>query len=69
MESNLTLNKKEADIFGLLFLEDYATILRCLLLNILNSGINTPVAVLEIVDYQGYLANDKKMEYSFAINF
>ena len=48
--------KKEADIFGLLFLGDGATISRCLLLNILASAKNIPVSVLGIVDYQGYLA-------------
>ena len=50
MKSNLAMIKKEADIFGLLFLEDGATIPRCPLLNILASERNKPVAVLEIID-------------------
>ena len=49
--------KKEAEIFRLLFLEDDATISRCLLLNILASAKSIPVAVLEIVDCQGHLAD------------
>ena len=48
--------KKEADIFGLLFLGDGATISRFPLLDILASAKNIPVDVLEIVDYQGHLA-------------
>ena len=48
--------KKEAEIFGLLFLGDGATFLRCPLLNILASGENIVVAVLEIVDSQGHIA-------------
>ena len=42
--------KKEAEIFGLLFLGYGATISRCPLLNIMASAKNTPVAVLKIVD-------------------
>ena len=37
--------KKEAEIFGLLFLGDGATVSRCSLLNIRYSGENIPVAV------------------------
>ena len=48
--------KKEADIFGLLFLGDVATISICPLLNILASAINISVDVLETVDCQGRLA-------------
>ena len=40
--------KKEAEIFGLLFLGDGATISRCLFLNILDFSKNIPVDVLEI---------------------
>ena len=50
MERNLSLIEKEFDIFGLLFLGDGATISRIPLLNILVSGKNLPVAVLELVD-------------------
>ena len=47
---NLTTIKKESGIFGLLFLGDGAKISRCPLLNILDSGENIPMSVLEIVD-------------------
>ena len=53
IKSNLAMIKKEADIFGLLFLGDGATISRCPLLNIMASAKNIPVAVLEIVDLSG----------------
>ena len=57
MERNLSLIKKESDIFGLLFLGYGATISIIPLLNILVSGLNLPVSLLELVDYQGYLAD------------
>ena len=66
----LAMIKKEADIFGLLFLGDGSTILRCPLLNILASAKNIPVAVLEIIDCQGHLADgNKKTEHPFVIGF
>ena len=46
MKRNLTMIKKEAEIFGLLFLGDGATISICPLLNILTSAKNIPVSVL-----------------------
>ena len=55
MERNLSLIKKESDIFGFLFLGDGATISRVSLLKILVSGKNVPVAVLELVDFQVHL--------------
>ena len=54
--------EKEAGIFGLLFLGDGATISRCPLLNILDSAKNIPVAVLEIIDCQGHLADGNKKD-------
>ena len=60
--------KKEADIFGLLFLGDGATISRCPLLNILCSTKNITVAVLEIVDFQGHLSQGNKKCASFICN-
>ena len=42
---------------GILFLGDGATISRISLLNILVSGKNHPVAVLQLVDCQGHLAD------------
>ena len=52
--------KREAEIFGLLFLGDGSAISRFPLLNILASGKNKPVAVLEFVDCQGHLADGNK---------
>ena len=49
--------KKEAEIFGLLFLGDGATILRCTLLNILDSEKTYQLLFLEIIDCQGHLAD------------
>ena len=60
--------KKEADIFGLLFLGDSATISICTLLNILASTKNIPVSVLEIVDCQGHLARGYKKDATFICN-
>ena len=60
--------KKEADIFGLLFLGDGATISRFPLLNILRSAKNIPVAVLEIVDCQGHLSLGNKKDATFICN-
>ena len=68
MKRNLTMIKKEADIFGLLFLGDRATISRCPLLNILCSAKNIPVAVLEIVDFQGHLSLGNKKDATFICN-
>ena len=55
MKRNLSLIKQESDIFGLSFLSNGATISRIPLLNILVSGKNLLVAVLELVDCQGQL--------------
>ena len=54
MERNLSLIEKESDIFGLLFIGDGATISRVPLLNILVSGGNLPVAVLELIGLWGH---------------
>ena len=50
MKSNLAMSKKEAEMFGLLFLGYDATISRYPLLDIMASAKNIPVAVLDIVD-------------------
>ena len=65
---NLEMIKTESDIFGLLFLGDGATIPGCPLLNILASGKNIPVAVLEIVDFQGHLSDGNKKYGTFICN-
>ena len=54
---NLSLIKIQWDIFGLLFIDNGATIYRTLLLNILVSGGNILVYALEIFDCQGSLAD------------
>ena len=52
MERNLSLIKKESDIFGFLFLGDGATIFRIPLLEILISGKELLVAILWLVDFR-----------------
>ena len=65
---NLAMIKKEADIFGLLFLGYGDTISRCLLLNIVASGKNIPVSVLEIVYCRGHLDDGNKKDGTFICN-
>ena len=60
MKSNLAMIKKEADIFGLLFLGHGAIISICPLLNILYYGENVPVAVLQFFYCQGRLTDGNK---------
>ena len=64
----LAIIKNEAEIFWLLFLGDGATISRFTLLNILNYVKNIPVAVLEIVNCQGHLADGNKKDGTFICN-
>ena len=61
--------KKEAEIFGLLFLGDGAIISRCPLLNKLASVKNIPGDVLEIVDCQGHLADGNKKDGTLVCNW
>ena len=68
MKMDLAMIKKEAEIFGLLFLGDGATISRFPFLNILASAKNIPVAVLEIVDFQGHLYRGYKKDATFICN-
>ena len=68
MERNLSLIEKEFEIFGLLFLGDGAKISRVPLLNILVSGKNIPVAVLELVGCQGHLAYGGTNNATFICN-
>ena len=65
MKSNLAMIKKEADIFGLFFLEYGATISRCPFLNILDSAKNIPVSVLDTFYCQGHLARGNKKDATF----
>ena len=68
MERNLSLIKKESDIFGLLFLDDGATISRIPLLNILVSGKNLPISVLELVGCHGHLVDGGEKDGTFICN-
>ena len=68
MERNIQELEKEADVFGLAFLGDGATVKRMLLLNVLASGKNAPATVLEIVDCTGHLSNGGKKDASFIAN-
>ena len=52
--------KNKANILGWLSLGDGATKIGFSLLNILDSGENIPYDILEIVDFQGYLADCNK---------
>ena len=67
-KKNLAMIKKEAGIFGLLFLGYGDTISRCLLLNIMASGKNIPVSVLEIVYCRGHLDDGNKKDGTFICN-
>ena len=68
MESNLSLIEKESDVFVLLFLGDGAATSRIALLNILVSGKNILVAVLELVDCQDHLAHGGVNDGTFVFN-
>ena len=57
--------RKEAEIFGLLFLGDSATISRFPLLNIMASAKNIPVAILEIVCCQVHLTDGNEKDRTF----
>ena len=68
MDRNLSLIEKESEIFGLLFIGNGATISRVPLLNILVSGKNLPMAVLELIDCQGHLADGGIKNGTFICN-
>ena len=68
MERNLSPIEKDSEIFGLFFLGDGATISRVPLLNILVSGKNLPVAVLELVDCQVHLSDGGIKNGTFICN-
>ena len=70
MKRNLAMIKKEIEIFKLLFLGDGVTISRCPMLNILDSGKNIPVAILEIVTFsRSFIWRKKNMGHYFVIDF
>ena len=64
----ITLIKKESDIFEFLFPGDGATISRVPLLNILVLGKKLLVTILELVDWQGHLADGGKQNGIFICN-
>ena len=57
---NIEMIKKEAEIFGLLFLGDGTTISRCPLLNILASAKIHQLLYWKLLICQGHLADDNK---------
>lgn len=65
LERNKEELMKEADVFGLSFMGDGATVKRMPLVNILCSGKNAPASVLEIVDCTGHLAGGGKKDARF----
>ena len=68
MERNLSLIKKESDIFGFLFIGDGATISIIPLLNILVSGGVIPISVSELFDFQGHIIDGGEKDGSFICN-
>ena len=59
---------KEADIYGISFFGDGATIKKSPLMNILASSIHEPAGCLSIVDCSGHLASDGTKDASFISN-
>ena len=60
--------KKEAEIFGLLFLGDGVTISRCPLLNILDYAKTYQLLFWKSLICQGHLADDNKKNGTFIFN-
>ena len=61
IKSTFELLTKEADVYGLTFFGDAATVKKTPLINILASSVHLPVGCLRIVDCTGHLqANGKK---------
>ena len=60
--------KNEAEIFGLLFLGDGATISMFPVLNMMYSAKKIPVAVLEIINCQDHLADGNTKDAKFICN-
>ena len=66
-ESNKKLTD-EADVFGLCFLGDLATIKGMPLVNVIASAFNVPVTVLGVKDCSEHLAKGGKKDASFIAN-
>lgn len=57
--------QKDADIYGITFFGDGATVKKSPLINILASSVHLPVGCLRIVDCTGHLESDGKKDASF----
>jgi len=68
MEKNICLLEKEADVYGVAFFGDGATIQKMPFLNILCSGIHIPAACLEIVDCTKHLEAGSKKDAKYIAN-
>jgi len=68
MEKNMCLLEKEADIYGVAFFGDGATIQKMPFLNILCSGVHIPAACLEIVDCTKHLEAGSKKDAKYIAN-
>ena len=68
MERNVSLINKEPDVLGFLFLGDSAKVSRIPLSNVLVSGVNLPVSLLELVDFKVQL-DRVQPKISYLISF
>jgi hypothetical protein len=64
-QKNLDLLQKEANIFGISFFGDGATVKKSPLINILASSVHLPVGCLRIVDCTGHLETDGRKDATF----
>ena len=60
--------QKEADVYGLTFFGDAATVKKSPLINILASSVHLPVGCLRIVDCTGHLESDGTKDAAFIAN-
>ena len=60
--------QKEADVYGLTFFGDAATVKKSPLMNILASSVHLPVGCLRIVDCTGHLESDGTKDASYIAN-
>jgi len=69
----MDLLERDAEIYGVSFFGDGATVRKTPLLNILASGVYVPTACLEIVDCSTHLAKGGKKDaeyiYSLILHF
>jgi hypothetical protein len=68
MEKNMRLLHQDAEVFGVSFYGDGATVKKKALLNILASGVHLPSACLEIVDCTGHLEAGGKKDAKYIAN-